>query len=122
MRKIAIAMFVGVFGLASYPISSFAAGTAEQRAACTPDVFRLCSSEIPFVSKIVACLEHKRSQLSPKCRANFHPSKTMEASAHSRSLGAQPAISLARWCNFHEAARDKQQQQWLEWCGTAAHE
>ena len=29
------------------------AATAEERQACTPDVFRLCSSEIPNVDRIV---------------------------------------------------------------------
>jgi hypothetical protein len=32
------------FALATWSTSSFAVGSAEQRAACTPDVFRLCSS------------------------------------------------------------------------------
>jgi len=31
-------------------------GTDEQRVACTPDVLRLCSWEIPNVDRIVACL------------------------------------------------------------------
>jgi len=30
--------------LTTWTTSGFALGTAEQRAACTPDVFRLCSS------------------------------------------------------------------------------
>jgi hypothetical protein len=49
--------------------SSFAIGSAEQRAACTPDVFRLCSSEIPNVDRIVACLKQQRSNLSKPCQA-----------------------------------------------------
>ena len=47
-------------------------GTAEQRAACTPDVFRLCMSEIPNVTKIVACLKKEKPKLSPGCRAVFN--------------------------------------------------
>ena len=43
-------------------------GTEEQRLACTPDVLRLCSSEIPNVDRIVACLRHEKSQLSAGCR------------------------------------------------------
>ena len=31
-------------------------GTEEQRVACTPDMLRLCSWEIPNVDRIVACL------------------------------------------------------------------
>jgi hypothetical protein len=51
--------------------SAVAQGTAEQRQACTPDVFRLCSSEIPNVAKITACMRAKRASLSPACKAVF---------------------------------------------------
>jgi hypothetical protein len=43
-------------------------GTEQQRVACTPDVLRLCTSEIPNVDGIVACLRRERSQLSAGCR------------------------------------------------------
>ncbi len=43
----------------------------EQQQACMPDAFRLCSSEIPDVGRITACMVHNRSQLSPQCRAFF---------------------------------------------------
>ena len=42
-------------------------GTAEEQEACTPDVFRLCSAQIPDEPQILACLESKREQLSPAC-------------------------------------------------------
>ena len=45
--------------------------TMEQQQACTPDAFRLCSSEIPDIDRITACLIRNRSQLSPQCRAFF---------------------------------------------------
>jgi hypothetical protein len=49
--------------------SSLAAqrGTAEERAACTPDVLRLCFFEIPDQKRIVDCLNRKTSELSPAC-------------------------------------------------------
>jgi hypothetical protein len=46
-------------------------GTEQQRVACTPDVFRLCSWEIPNVDRIIICLRRERSQLSPACRQVF---------------------------------------------------
>lgn len=46
-------------------------GAEDAQAACTPDVFRLCSSEIPNETRIVACLKHKRAQLSPGCKKVF---------------------------------------------------
>ena len=45
--------------------------TAEQRAACTPDAFRLCASEIPNIPAISACMRKNRAQLSPACKAVF---------------------------------------------------
>jgi hypothetical protein len=46
-------------------------GTAEQRRACTPDVYRLCAGEIPNVRAITACLRRQRASLSEACRAVF---------------------------------------------------
>jgi hypothetical protein len=47
--------------------------TPEQEQACTADAFRLCSSEIPDIGRVTACMDAKRSQLSPPCRAQFRP-------------------------------------------------
>lgn len=67
-----------VLGLmtASFPATSFAAKVAttsdvtpEERAACTSDAFRLCSSAIPSVDRVVACLKSEKAKLSPLCRA-----------------------------------------------------
>ena len=46
-------------------------GTMEQQMACTPDVWRLCSDQIPDVNRIVACLQQNTPQLSSACRAVF---------------------------------------------------
>jgi hypothetical protein len=43
--------------------------TAEAQQMCTGDAFRLCSSEIPNISKVTACMIKHRSELSPGCRA-----------------------------------------------------
>ena len=48
--------------------SSFAY-TAEAQQMCTGDAFRLCSSEIPNIPKITACMIKHRADLSPGCRA-----------------------------------------------------
>jgi hypothetical protein len=47
--------------------------TPEQEQACTSDAFRLCSSDIPNVDRVTACMVAKKSQLSPPCRAQFRP-------------------------------------------------
>jgi hypothetical protein len=65
-----VPMVVGL-ALSSYATASFALGTAEQRVACTPDVFRLCSSEIPNVEHIISCMKAKKAGLSQACRSVF---------------------------------------------------
>jgi hypothetical protein len=46
-------------------------GTLEQQLACTPDVWRLCSDQVPDVNRIVACLRQNTPLLSRSCRAVF---------------------------------------------------
>jgi hypothetical protein len=43
--------------------------TAEAQQMCTGDAFRLCSSEIPNIPKVTACMYKHRSELSSGCRA-----------------------------------------------------
>ena len=51
--------------------SSAQVATAEQRAACTPDAFRLCASEIPNIPAITACMRKNKANLSSACKAVF---------------------------------------------------
>ncbi len=67
--KLTTSSAVVMVTFAAWTTSSFAVGTAEQRAACTPDVFRLCSSAIPNVDRIVACLKQQKPNLSKPCQA-----------------------------------------------------
>ncbi|WP_249147978.1 hypothetical protein [Bradyrhizobium sp. AUGA SZCCT0177] len=68
--------------------------TPEQEQACTSDAFRLCSSEIPNVERVTACMVAKKSQLSPPCRAQFRsgpePSRAASAPA-GRPMAIKPA-------------------------------
>ena len=52
-------------------VSAAEIATAEQRAACTPDAFRLCSSHIPNIPAITACMKKNFNNLSPACKAVF---------------------------------------------------
>jgi hypothetical protein len=42
--------------------------TLEQEQMCSGDAMRLCSSEIPNVARITACMERQRDSLSDGCR------------------------------------------------------
>jgi hypothetical protein len=50
------------------PTSSFAF-SAEAQQMCTGDAFRLCSSEIPNIPAITACMVKHKADLSTGCRA-----------------------------------------------------
>ena len=68
LRKAVLALTIAASVAAMTSTQSFAY-SAEAQQQCTGDAFRLCSSEIPNVSKITACMFKNRSQLSPGCRA-----------------------------------------------------
>jgi uncharacterized protein (DUF2235 family) len=54
-------------GLCAASTSSFAF-SAEAQQMCTGDAFRLCSSEIPDISRVTACMLRQRGNLSVGCR------------------------------------------------------
>jgi hypothetical protein len=66
-RASAVGLFLSLFAAGA----AQAAGTPEQRRACTPDVYRLCPGEIPNVRAITACLRRQKASLSEACRAAF---------------------------------------------------
>ncbi len=66
----AVALFFNATGAGSEQTAQHS-GTADEQAACTPDVFRLCAAHIPSESRIVACLRHNKARLSPACRKVF---------------------------------------------------
>ena len=96
------------FGLLLAAVLSVLAGpaaaqsyTAEQQQACTGDAFRLCSSDIPDIDRVTACMIRNKSQLSPPCRAQFRSGpEPGEVSARSagrptviRPVAARKAVS-----------------------------
>jgi hypothetical protein len=60
-----------IFALAALSTAANA-HTPEQEQMCTGDAMRLCSSEIPNVERVTACMVQKRAQLSDGCKAVFH--------------------------------------------------
>jgi hypothetical protein len=62
---------VAAFAVSLSALSSSAsfAFSAEAQQMCTGDAFRLCSSEIPNIPAITACMMKQRANLSSGCRA-----------------------------------------------------
>ena len=67
-RQTGLALVLAASLSALSTTSSFAF-SAEAQQMCTGDAFRLCSSEIPDIPKITACMIKHRSALSSGCRA-----------------------------------------------------
>jgi hypothetical protein len=79
-EKFALVVFAAAVLYLTATIGQESRGTAEQRAACAPDAFRLCSSYIPDASKIETCLRLKKSELSGSCRLVFRQNSGAVAS------------------------------------------
>lgn len=67
IRQAAVVLAFGAALSALSSTSSFAF-SAEAQQMCTGDAFRLCSSEIPNIPKITACMIKQRANLSAGCR------------------------------------------------------
>ena len=70
--QLGLMILATVLAVSIWPAAS-QAYTPEQEQACTGDAFRLCSSDIPDISRVTACMVRNKSQLSPACRAHFRP-------------------------------------------------
>jgi hypothetical protein len=94
-------MLAMAFAVSMRPTPSLAY-TAEEQQACSGDAFRLCSSEIPDVDRVTACMVRNKAQLSPGCRVYFRPDPEPSAAASDgepesikpvtahKSVGAKP--------------------------------
>jgi hypothetical protein len=71
MSKYAIVILAAAMLSSTASTAQERRGTAEQRAACAPDAFKLCSSYIPDPTKVENCLRLKKSDLSGPCRLVF---------------------------------------------------
>jgi hypothetical protein len=70
--------------------------TPEQQQACSDDAFRLCSSDIPDVDRVTACMIRKQDQLTPGCRVYFKPSEAEPAVRAGMPLSLSPAAERKR--------------------------
>jgi hypothetical protein len=68
VRKVSfvLALTASFAALSSAPSLAF---SSEAQQMCTGDAFRLCSSEIPNIPKITACMVKHRADLSQGCRS-----------------------------------------------------
>jgi hypothetical protein len=84
VRNVSVVLAVAA-SLSAVSSTSSYAYSDEARSQCTGDAFRLCSSEIPNIPKITACMVKNRANLSTGCRAVMD----REASAQKSNVAAQ---------------------------------
>lgn len=92
-----LAIAIGGVGALAPASSQEYRGTWEQQMACTPDVWRLCSDQVPDVGRIVTCLRQNTPQLSSNCRAVFESSaEQQQAAREPRRAPQQPTMPRSR--------------------------
>jgi hypothetical protein len=62
--------------------------SARARQMCMGDAFRLCSAEIPNISRVVACMRRNKANLSPGCRSVMDQEDT--AATKTKPVQARP--------------------------------
>jgi hypothetical protein len=67
---------------------AYAAGSDQQREACTPDAFRLCAASMPDEGRVESCLRAAGPRLSGPCHEVFFP--------QSAANQAQPQMTRAQ--------------------------
>lgn len=63
--------FIGIVVASPSVALAQQAGSQDDQAACTPDVYRLCASLIPDEGAITQCLQRNKLHLSPACKQVF---------------------------------------------------
>jgi hypothetical protein len=73
----------------AFQTSPSLAFSSEARQMCSGDAMRLCSSEIPDIPRITACMVRNKSHVSPGCRAVMDREHAAATAARKREAAAQ---------------------------------
>jgi hypothetical protein len=100
MTAIALRPFGPVFALAmlAAPAEQAFAFSAEAQLLCTGDAYRLCSSEVPNIARITACMKQQRELLSAGCRGVMERDEAAQGlqDSQSRAQNLAPARRQGR--------------------------
>jgi len=102
ISKIGLTLSLAVF-MSTLATSASFAYSARAREMCMGDAYRLCSAEIPNISRIIACMRRNKANLSSGCRsvmdqedtAATKPKPVQAAPVEHKPVTAQPAQSTA---------------------------
>jgi hypothetical protein len=99
MQRIVLSLLVSIGGGMAAQTPAFSEeyrGSWEQQMACTPDVWRLCSDQIPDAGRIVTCLRQNTPQLSNNCRSVFESNASAQQPTPPRVPQQQPRTRAAQ--------------------------
>jgi hypothetical protein len=82
----AFAISFSILSTSSYAFSP------EAQQMCTGDAFRLCSSEIPDIPRITACMIKNRASLSSGCRTVMDQQSPAVASKNPITVARKPPL------------------------------
>jgi hypothetical protein len=88
-RYQALATFLALSSATALQTSPGLAFSPEAQQMCSGDAMRLCSSEIPDIPRITACMVRNKSQVSPGCRAVMDREHAAANAARKREAAAQ---------------------------------
>ena len=80
------ALAVTILALQTSPGLAF---SSEAQQMCSGDAMRLCSSEIPDIPRITACMVRNKAQVSPGCRAVMDREHAAAAASRKREAAAR---------------------------------
>jgi len=84
--------------IAAFPSTAFAYSQEAQQM-CSGDALRLCSTEVPHVDRITACMKQKRSSLSLPCRRVLERDEAVSRQSPNagRERSTTPSPEFHRW-------------------------
>ncbi|UPK37100.1 hypothetical protein IVB18_07200 [Bradyrhizobium sp. 186] len=82
-------LFAFVTTAVAFQTSPSLAFSSEAQQMCSGDAMRLCSSEIPDIPRIRACMVRNKANVSPGCRAVMDREAAAAAAARKREATAQ---------------------------------
>jgi hypothetical protein len=82
-------LFAVATAAVAFQTSPGLAFSSEAQQMCSGDAMRLCSSEIPDIPRIRACMVQKKAQVSPGCRAVMDREHAAAAASRKREAAAQ---------------------------------
>ncbi len=107
----ALIVLTAVFGLGPCFAAHAFEVTEQQREACEPDAFRLCSNEIPDIPRVTACMTANKARLSAPCRAVFN--SMANANAPTRQAHVERHARVEREARAEHRARVREEE--AEW-------